>query len=256
LLLVEGIGKFVEKETFEIGAFCLSELLEVFEDELAVVVVVESAVAQVCGLGLRVSGETGGDAEIRFPALDETASFEGLDCRVGEFRVALLDLVEGEDVGEAEIRVDEQDAAVVFVDESTGQAEADVFGVRDVEIGQGEKTSCLAAEHDFADTEAHDVDHAEVDHGLGEEAVPVSGGRFVGQEVVRRAAVEEGTGILENQFGGVLGDENALAAGVVLVGDAVVEGFENDALVVFRDLQRDQIPGAQEGELDVADALV
>jgi hypothetical protein len=84
LLLGQTIGELVHQQDLEIGAFCLSELLEVFEDELAVVIVVEGPVAQVGGLGLRVGGETGGDTEIRFSSLDEAAPFEGLDCRPGE----------------------------------------------------------------------------------------------------------------------------------------------------------------------------
>jgi hypothetical protein len=56
LFEAEGIGEFIFEKSLKIGAFAAAELGEVLEDELAVIIVIEGAVAQVVGLGLGLGG--------------------------------------------------------------------------------------------------------------------------------------------------------------------------------------------------------
>ena len=82
-----------------------------------------------------------------------------------------------------------------------------------------------------------------MDHRLSEGTVSIPGRGSIGEEVVPGDAVEEGARVLKNQLRGALNDQNPLAAGVVLVGDAVVQGLQHDALVVFAQFHRDHLAG-------------
>ena len=91
----------------------------------------------------------------------------------------------------------------------------------------------MAFPHDLADAEAHGVDHAKMDHGFCEKAVPIVSRSALGADVIVRRAVKETSHVLEDEFGGSLDDKDALALGIILVGDAIVESLKNDPLVIL-----------------------
>ena len=72
-----------------------------------------------------------------------------------------------------------------------------------------------------------------MDHGFCEKAVPIVSRSALGADVIVRRAVEETSHVLEDEFGGSLDDKDALALGIILVGDAIVESLKNDPLVIL-----------------------
>ena len=144
-----------------------------------------------------------------------------------------MDQVESEDFIPRKVSVGEERTAVVFIEKTTLDAEFNVTCFGKVEIREGQIPAGLPLPHDFPNAESHGINHADADHGLGKEAIAVATGRTGAAHVVVRRAVIEVTGILKLQFADSLNDEDALTARVVLVSDAIVERFKDDALVVF-----------------------
>ena len=93
-------------------------------------------------------------------------------------------------------------------------------------------------------------------HGFGEKTIPIVGGDALGADVIVRRAVKETSDVLEDEFGGPLDNEDAFLLGVILMGNAIVEGLENDALVVFGKFQRDHLARWEQSQAEIANTLI
>ena len=75
-------------------------------------------------------------------------------------------------------------------------------------------------------------------------------------DVVLRGAIVEFSGVLKNQLSLALGHEDSLSLGVILMGDAIMQGFQDNLLIVFGDLHRNELSGRKKGESEISDPLI
>lgn len=254
LLFVEQIRKFALQEPFEVGYPSLTKLVEELSYQIAEISIVEGAMTNVLSSGIRNGSNVCGDMKARFTAFDQAMTAQLLESLVIR-KHALLDGIQGEDFGPGEISVRQEGAAVIFINEATLNAQCDMPRFGEVEVGQGKITIGLAFPHNLANAEAHCVDHAKSDHRFREETISITPGRAVAADIIVGRSIEELARVLEDKLAGPFNDEDALGAIVILVGDAIVQGFENNPLIVFGDFNGNQLTGGQKGQPQIADFL-
>ena len=142
----------------------------------------------------------------------------------------------------------EECAGVILINEPALKAHDDVAGADFIVVRHGKVTVGLAAIHDFTNPKTHRVDHPELHHRLGEEAIAIAGGSATGENIFAGCSIEEVSCVLKNELTLPLNHQNALLPGVILMSDAIVQSFEHDALVVFWNIHRDQLIGRQKTE--------
>ncbi len=98
----------------------------------------------------------------------------------------------------------------------------------------------------------HGIDHVQLGHDLGQKRITITPGRFFTGCVIFRRPLEEAALVFKYQLIGTFRHQNAAIAGVILMGDAVVQGLENNLLVVLRNLDGQQRIIRQNPQLDIA----
>ena len=97
------------------------------------------------------------------------------------------------------------------------------------------------------------VDYVETDHGLGEGAVAVVAGNPLPEQVIVQRTLEEVSGVLEDQPVGPFDDDDPRLTGIFLMGDAVVERFQDHLCVVLLQLDGHELVEGLQAEPEVAD---
>jgi len=166
----------------------------------------------------------------------------------------LPSLIEGDDLLQGELGIAGQVTCVLQVQHLAGQSQLDPVGGQ-VVVGHREEALALELE-DLADAAACRVDHLDVEHGRCQELVSVMLLRGVFHDNALHAARNEASQVGEYELIVQFNHVDAPAQGVVLVGDAVVQGLADGVGLVLVHLLGKEGSFLEVAVLEVADPAI
>ena len=187
-------------------------------------------------------------------ALDQLLVAKSPKCRVRN-RAALLHTVERQNVFERQGAALHEELGVSLVDNASENSKLHFLRIGEVVIREREVAVRLGAVHSL-DSVPKMVNHVQLGHGLHQRGIPVMARHMAREGVFIGIPFEKCSDAGELELVRVLDDADSRILGVVLVGNAVVDGLQDASLVVFLHLALDELVGRKEAYLDVPDTRV